>query len=352
MKRTLLKLVPLFLILVLALSLTAGCTDTVETENPTVTPTTQPEPEETTPTEPEPTVTESEPSTVEPEPSETEPESIFPLQITDQLGRTVTIEAEPQRIISLAPSNTEILFAIGLGDRVVGRTDYCNYPAKVEDIPSVGGFSTPNLEQVIALEPDLVLATSMHEEIVLQLEEYEIPVIVLSPETIDDILESIEIVGEATGAEEAATGLLADMGSRIEAISTKTEGLGPEDIVRSCFVVWHDPFMLAGGDTIYEELIRTAGGSNIVSDQEGYPSIDLEQVVLIDPQVIIVGVGMGSGEDLPLQYLMDEPLLEGISARQNDRVYAIDQDIVGRFGPRIVDALEQFAAFMHPELFD
>lgn len=358
MKSTLLKLVPLFLILVLVAGLLTACTDSTEPEATKTQETTLP-----TTTEPaEPIITESEPTqtatmepakTTEPVPVKTtEPPAAFPLTINDQTDRTVTVPEEPKRIISLAPSNTEILFAIGLGDRVVGRTDYCNYPPEVEGIPSVGGFSTPDLEQVIALEPDLVLATSMHDEIVLQLEEHEIPVIVLSPQTIDDILDSIEIVGTATGAEEATAELTTDMGNRIEAVKAKTEDLGPEEIVSSCFVVWHDPLMLAGGDTIYEELIKTAGGSNIVSDQEGYPSIDLEQIVLIDPQVIIVGVGMGSGEDLPLQYLLEESLLEGISARQNDRVYAVDQDIVGRFGPRIVDALEQFAAFMHPELFD
>jgi iron complex transport system substrate-binding protein len=352
MKSKLTRLATVFFIAVFTLGLLAGCVDTSAPEAMTAPETTQPI--TTAPETTQPMTTEPEgPATTATEPVQTtEISSAFPLTITDQKGRTVTIETEPHRVISLAPSNTEILFAIGLGDRVVGRTDYCNYPPEVEAIPSIGGFSTPNLEQVVALEPDLVLATSIHEEIVSQLEALGIPTVILAPEAIDGILGIIEVVGRITGAEEAADELLTNMRNRIEAVSAKIEGLGPEDIVRSCFVVWHDPLMLAGGDTIYEELIRIAGGSNIVSDQSGYPSIDLEQVVLADPQVIIVGVGMGSGEDLPFQYLLEEPLLEGVSARQNDRVYAIDQDIVGRFGPRIVDALEQFAVFMHPELFD
>jgi iron complex transport system substrate-binding protein len=340
MIKKIIKPVAVFLIAILALGLLAGCTEPAEPEETTA--------ETNQPTNPGP----EGPATTGTEPTQTtETQSVFPLTITDQMDRTVTIKAELQRIISLAPSNTEILFALGLGAQIVGRTDYCNYPAEVEAIPSIGGFSTPNLEQVIALEPDLVVATSMHEEIVLQLEEYDVPVIVLYPQAIDGILGSIELVGTATGAGEAADVLIADIRARIEAVSAKIEGLTTEQIVSCCFVVWHDPLMLAGGDTIYEELIRIAGGSNIVSDQSGYPSIDLEQVVLSDPEVIIVGVGMGSGEDLPLQYLLEEPLLEGISARRDDRVYAIDQDVVGRFGPRIVDALEQFAIFMHPELF-
>jgi len=273
-----------------------------------------------------------------------------PVVVTDQKGREVTVAAAT-RIVSLAPSNTEIIYAMGIADRLVGRTDYCNYPPEASEVPSIGGFSTPDLETIVALEPDLVLATSIHEEIVGQLEALGIATVVLNPQTIDDILASIDLVGRAAGAEAEATALASEMSARIEAVAAKTAGMTGDDLVRTCFVVWHDPLMLAGGDTIYEELIRTAGGANIVSDQSGYPSIDLEDVIVTDPQVVIVGYGMGDGEDLALQYLRDEPRLAGIAARQNDRIYGIDQDIVGRFGPRIVDALEQFASFLHPELF-
>jgi iron complex transport system substrate-binding protein len=319
MKSTLKPITFLGLAAVLLAAILTGCTCGATT------------PEETTPATTEPTT----PATPE------------PLVITDQKGREVTVAAAPARIVSLAPSNTEIIYAMGIEDRLVGRTDYCNYPPEVAEVPSIGGFSTPDLETVVALEPNLVLATSMHEEIVGQLEELGIATVVLAPQTIDEILASIELVGLAASAEDEAAALIA----RIEAVAALTEGLTPEEMVRTCFVVWHDPLMLAGGDTLYEELIRVAGGSNIISDQSDYPSIDLEEVIVADPQVIIVGVGMGTGEDLPLQFLLDEPVLAVVSARQNDRVYAIDQDIVGRFGPRIVDALEQFASFLHPELF-
>ncbi len=327
MKRTLKPLVVLGLTAVLLPALLLGCTDGATT--------TPAAPEGTTPTSPEITT----------------PASPWPVTVTDGDGREVTVAAAPERIVSLAPSNTEIVYALGLGDRLVGRTDYCNYPPEASNVPSIGGFSTPNLEAIVALEPDLVLATSIHEETIGQLETLGITVVVLKPQGIDSILGSIELVGIVTGAEAAADTLLDDMRARIEAVSALTEGLAPEQLVRTCFVVWHDPLMLAGGDTLYEELIRIAGGSNIVGDQPDYPSIDIEEVIMADPQVIIVGVGMGDGEDLPLQYLLNEPRLANVAARQNDRVYAIDQDIVGRFGPRIVDALEQFASFLHPELF-
>jgi iron complex transport system substrate-binding protein len=323
MKSTLKPITFLGLAVVLLAAILTGCTCGATT------------PEETTPATPEVT-------------TPTTPASVT---VTDQEGREVTVAAAPARIVSLAPSNTEIIYAMGIEDRLVGRTDYCNYPPEVAEVPSIGGFSTPDLETVVALEPDLVLATSMHEEIVGQLEELGIATVVLAPQTIDEILASIELVGLAAGAEDEAATLVDAMSARIEAVAALTEGLTPEEMVRTCFVVWHDPLMLAGGDTLYEELIRVAGGSNIISDQSDYPSIDLEEVIVADPQVIIVGVGMGTGEDLPLQFLLDEPVLAVVSARQNDRVYAIDQDIVGRFGPRIVDALEQFASFLHPELF-
>jgi iron complex transport system substrate-binding protein len=192
----------------------------------------------------------------------------------------------------------------------------------------------------------------MHEAVVTQLEANDIPVVVLYPQTVNDILDSIDLIGQATGAGAQAAALRQEMEERIEAVTDITGGLTADQIVRSCFVVWHDPLMMAGGDTLYDEIIRLAGGINIVADQSSYPAVSLELVLDANPQVMIVGVGMGSGEDLPLQFLLEEPLLEGTDARQNDRVYSIDQDVVGRAGPRIVDAIEQFAVFIHPELFD
>jgi iron complex transport system substrate-binding protein len=282
-----------------------------------------------------------------------ESKALFPMEIIDQLGRTVTLPTAPQKIISLAPSNTEILYALGLADNIVGVTDYCNYPPEAEEKPSIGGFSTPNIEEVVAKGPDLVLAASIHEtKVVPQLEAKGLTVLSLNPKTIDQVLEAITLVGKVTGKEKEAQTLISDMQKRIKAVTDKTGGLSQAQKPATCFIVWHDPLMIAGSGTFHDELIEKAGGTNIGHALTGYSKdFSLENLVLANPEVIVAGVGMGTGEDKPLQFIQTESRLKDTAARKNNRVYAIDQDIVGRAGPRIVDALEQFAVYIHPELF-
>jgi iron complex transport system substrate-binding protein len=278
-----------------------------------------------------------------------------PASITDQPGKNITFKTPPQRIVSLAPSNTEILFALGLGDRVVGRTDYDNYPPEAKQKPSIGGFSTPNIEEVVAKSPDLVLAASIHaKKVVPQLEAMGLTVLTLNPKTIDEVLEAIMLVGKVTGKEKEAQTLISNMQQRIKAVTDKTGGLSLEQKPSTCFVVWHDPLMIANRGTLQDELIEKAGGRNNVgalSSKSGYADISLETFIAASPTVVIVGVGMGEGEDKPLQFIKTESRLKDTDARKNNRVYAINQDLAGRAGPRIVDALEQFAGYIHPELF-
>jgi len=274
------------------------------------------------------------------------------IEITDQLGRTVKLDRTPLRIISLAPSNTEILFALGLGDKVVGVSDYCNYPPEAQKKPSIGGFSTPNIEEVVALSPDLILATSIHEKRVIpQLEGKGLTVFALDPRTIDEVLESITLIGEVTGKREEASGLVAEMRNRIKAVTNKSDNLSETEKPRVFYAVWHDPLKTAGSDTRHHELIRMAGGINIAQDLTGYAAITLEAIIEANPQVIIASVGMGTGEDLPLQFVKTEERLRNMDARISNRIYDVDVDLVGRPGPRIVAALEKFAEFIHPELF-
>ena len=273
-------------------------------------------------------------------------------EVTDQLGRTVQLDGIPQRIISLAPSNTEILFALGLADRVVAVTDYCDYPSEAKEKPSIGGFSTPNIEELVALSPDLILATSIHEKrIIPQLEGKGMTVFALNPKTLDEVLEAISLVGEITGEEEEASGLVAEMQNRIKAVTAKGDGLPENERPRVFYIVWHDPLMAAGSGTLQDDLIEKAGGINIARDLAGYADISLEAFIAANPQVMIAGGGHGSGEDLTFQFAKTEPRLGNTAARQNNRVYMIDGNLASRPGPRIVEGLEKFAEFIHPELF-
>jgi iron complex transport system substrate-binding protein len=282
---------------------------------------------------------------------QTEATTIFPATFTDQAGRTVTIQSVPKRIVSIAPSNTEILYALGLEDKIVGVTDYCNYPPEVKQKPSVGGFSTPNIEEVVAKNPDLVLAANIHiSKIVPQLETKGLTVVVLNPKTTDEIINSITLVGKVTGKQAEAKTLTENMQKRIKAVMDKTMLLSYRPSV--CFIVWHDPLMIAGAGTYHDELIEKAAGFNIGHNLTGYSKdYSMENLIMANPAVIIVGIGMGDGEDKAFQVIKTEPRLKDILALKYNQVYSIDQDIVGRAGPRIVYALEQFAQFLHPQIF-
>jgi iron complex transport system substrate-binding protein len=273
--------------------------------------------------------------------------------VIDQINRTVTIKSVPQRIVSLAPSNTEILYALGLGERVVAVTDYDSYPPEVKEKPSIGGFSTPNIEEVVAMNPDLVIAVgSIHkDQIIPQLEAKGLTVLALNPETLDQVLAAIKMVGEVCGVANTANEVVTGMQERIQVITDKTDRLTPEQRPRALYLVWHDPVMAAGSGTLYDEFIMKGGGTNIASDLDGYADISLEAVISADPQIIIASVGMGTGEDLTYQFVLDEARLQVTSARQNNNVFSIDVNLVSHPGPRSVDALEMFAKFIHPELF-
>jgi iron complex transport system substrate-binding protein len=273
--------------------------------------------------------------------------------IVDGLGRQVTISAIPQRIVSLAPSNTEILFALGLGDKVVGDTEYCNYPEAAKIKPKVGGFSTVDIEKVVSLRPDLVLATQIHDKTAIPaLENLGITVVALTPDSLNDVLDSVKLVGKITGQDKEASELVKDLSTRIKEITDKTQKLSPDQRPRVFYVTWHDPLMTAGTGTLSNNVISQAGGQNIASDITGDKAIDLETVINRDPEVIIVSVGMGTGEDLPWQYIKSESRLKNTQAMLTGRVYKIDGDLIHRPGPRIVEALEQMAQFIHPELFE
>ncbi len=278
--------------------------------------------------------------------------SNVPLSVTDQLGRLVVIQKTPQRIVSLAPSNTEILYALGLADRVVGITDYCNYPPEVKEKASIGGFSTPNIEQIVSLAPDLILADSLHEsQVIPQLEAKGLTVFTLNPQSLDEVMQAITMVGDITRMDQAAVQLVSQMQHQITSITDKVSNLTETQKPRVFFVVWHDPLMTAGSGTLHDELIRLVGGINIAGNLNGYPDISLETVIAANPEVIIAGVGMGAGADATYQFAITENRLADISARQNNHIYAINSDLVDRTGPRIIIGLQKFAEFIHPELF-
>jgi len=296
------------------------------------------------------------PPTEEKPPEEVKPEReelpSFPLTIVDDLGRDIKIGKLPQRIISLFPGNTEILFALGLEDKIVGVTQYCNYPEAAKKKLRVGGYSTPDIEMVVSLQPDLVLAESIHEKTVLPaLEGVGLTVIVMSASSLDTVLKDIRLVGRIMGKDRVAARLVSNLSNRIEAVTRKTESLTSEERPRVLYVCWHDPIWTTGSETFIDDLIQKAGGVNIFADEfKKYRVVSMEAVVARNPQVIIVS-GMGTTKDLVYSSIKAHPRLTAVDAVVNGRVYQIDGDLIERPGPRIVDGLEQVAKFIHPEIF-
>lgn len=274
----------------------------------------------------------------------------FPLTITDDLNREVTITKQPERIISLAPANTEILFALGLGEKVVGITNVCNYPSQTKEKEKIGDYDNPNLERIIELRPDLILASHGNPtELINQLEKLDYTVVGLKPNNIDHIISSIAMVGKITGNDKEAAKLTKEMEGRIEAVLAETSSLVENNRPRVLYVVWYKPLWTAGSGTFIDELIQKAGGINIAGDIAGWPQMNLETVIEKNPQVIIIGYS----EDQPelIQAVRNESTLDQTDAFKNNQIHTIDTDIVSRTGPRIVDALEEMAKIIHPEMF-
>jgi len=276
----------------------------------------------------------------------------FPLTITDSLGRDVVISKQPETIISLAPSNTEILFALGLGDRVIAVSEYCNYPPEAQDRTKIGGFSTVNIEKAVDLKPDLVLATcGVQEAIVEELERLGLTVIALDAKNIEDVIKNIRLVGKATGQLEIAEELARRLEQRIKAVTDKTRDLPDNQKPKVFYEIWNDPLMTVGPGTFIHHLIHLAGGVNIALDSKTeYPVYNLELLIERNPEVIIISLGHGSSTT-SVEEVKSREGWQIIDAVKNNRVYNINADIIARTGPRIADALEEIAGYIHPELF-
>jgi len=276
------------------------------------------------------------------------------ITITDDQGITVTIQGYPQRIVSLAPSNTEILFALGLGERVVGVADLSDYPPLAAAVPQVGGYSTISVEKVIALEPDLIVAVDGNtEEVLNRLRTMGQTVIVLNPETMDEVIDNINLIGEITGVRERAALLNEELKLRISIVTERTGAITERPTV--AHVVWHEPVWVSGDRTFQNEVMKAAGGENVFDHLDEWEIVGLEEFIVTNPDYIFVSSGTGMGtasQNIIYNYFMTEPRFQNLNAVKNNHVILVDADIISRAGPRIVDALEEVAAAMHPELFD
>lgn len=274
------------------------------------------------------------------------------LTFTDGLGRNVTLNGPAQRVVSLAPSNTEILFAIGAGKQVVGRDQLSDFPEEAKAVTDIGStFDALNTELIVAQKPDLVLAAEINTpEQVKQLEDLGLTVYYLNnPTTLEGMYDNLMLAAQMTGHTDEAAKLVESLKTRVDAVDKKIAPLS------SKFGVFYEmdatdpakPFT-AGKGTFITQLIDRAGGYNIASDLDGYPQMSLEQVVAADPAFIILG---DARYGITPESIAQRPGWENLSAVKNGNVVPFNDDLVSRPGPRLVDALEELAKLLRPELF-
>ena len=273
--------------------------------------------------------------------------------IEDGLGRELTLDEPAQRVVSLAPSNTEILFAVGAGDQVIGRDEFSDYPDQANTLPSVGGgFGDYNLEAIVDLEPDLVLAAEINTpEQVRALEDLGLTVFFLSnPTSLEEMYRNLLAVATLTGHESETEKLVDELRERVTQVEKGIESA--EDQPTAFYELdATDPSApwTAGSGTFINTLITMAGGANIASDMEGqYLQISVEELLVRDPQVILLGDAVYGVTE---ESLSERPGWNNISAMVNGRIYTFDDNLVSRPGPRLVDGLEQLARLLHPDLF-
>lgn len=282
-------------------------------------------------------------------------QAAFPLTLTDATGKEITFEEEPERIVTLVPSNTEIVFALGQGDKVVGVSDHDNYPEEVMDIDKIGGMEF-NVEIIISLEPDVVLAhesgVDAAQEAFQQLDDAGIEVFVVADATdIDTTYETIENIGQVTGATEEAEQVVTEMKEGFAELEEITSAVAEEDRQSVFFEISPTPdIFTAGQNTFLHELLQIIHAENASGDQDGWVAMDPEAIVELNPDVIITTYG--SYVEDPIGEVTSRNGFDAVSAVANERIYDIDSDMVSRPGPRLVEGARGVAEVVYPELFD
>jgi iron complex transport system substrate-binding protein len=268
---------------------------------------------------------------------------------TDETGRRVAVPAQIRRVISLAPNLTETVYALGLQDHLVGDTIYCDYPPEARSKPHVGATLNPSLEVILALKPDLVLATTTinREDTVAALERLGIAVYVTDPHTMEQLLAGIRHLAGAMGAEAKGETLATDLQAHLDALHDKLANSPPVPVF---FVVWEDPLISIGQNTFLADALRWAGGESVVKTGQNWPKIGLEEVVRLQPEYLVFPGDETNSETKILADLRDNPGFRNLYSVKKGNVAVISESI-DRPAPRLVGAIEQLAKKLHPDVF-
>jgi iron complex transport system substrate-binding protein len=270
-------------------------------------------------------------------------------EVTDEVGRTVRIPQPVRRVVSLAPSLTETIYALGLQNLLVGDTDYCDYPPDAMKKQKVGGAINPNMEEIVALQPDLVLVTkSLNRlETVNALEQLGIATYATDPHTVEDIIASSKRLGEILGAPEAGEKLAAELNQRLVKLKERLAGFPTKRVL---FVVWTEPLISAGENTFIADALRYAGAESIIETKRDWPQISLEEVVHLQPKYLVFAADHSETATEDVDQLALRPGWDELEAVKQKK-FAVMSEAVNRPAPRIVSAIEELARQLHPEAF-
>ena len=269
--------------------------------------------------------------------------------LADEIGRSVKIPNPVKRIISLAPSVTEILFALGLNEQIAGVTNFCDYPEAALSKPRIGGFVNPSIEKIVSLRPDLIIGTieGNRRETVQRLNDLGLSVYLVNPKSFDGVIKTIKNIGEIVGGQDESRRIIRDMETEKENIIMHTASLPKPKIF---FQIDYAPIITVGKGTLANDLIHLAGGRSISEDElSNYPHYSIETILLKAPEIIIMS-SMESKRDY-LNLLRMWQHWKSIPAVRMNAIYVIDSNLVDRPTPRIMEGLETLARMIHPEVF-
>lgn len=268
-------------------------------------------------------------------------------EVIDGYGRKVTIPAQVNRVVSLAPNLTETVYALGLGDKLVGDTNDCDKPSAAKHKPHVGDYVDPNLEAIVALRPDLVLATSANRvDTVDALTRLGIPVYATNPGSVIGMMDSVQRLADVMGAHQQGVDLVAQLRARLDAIH---ERLADQPVQHVLFVIWDEPLMTIGRHTFIADALRWAGAESAVSSDQSWPQISMEEVLRLQPDYIVFAAH-NEGRARDLEELRARPVWRDLRAVEMGHVVDVSEEAL-RPSPGLVDAIEQMAREMHPNAF-
>lgn len=267
----------------------------------------------------------------------------------DQLGREIRVPDDPKRIIALAPSITEIIFALGQQDRLKGTTQFSNYPAEAAKLPKVGSYVRLDLERIVALNPDLCIAIKdgNPKGIIDRLQSLNIPVFAVNPRNLESMMQTIQKIGSILNASQKANTLVKDMRSRIQQVDALVSRIDRRP--RVFIQIGISPIISAGRNTFIHELVVRAGGINVAAGNRAYPHFSREQVLALAPDVLIITSMARSGAFEKAK--ADWNRLSHMPAVREKRIYTVNSDVFDRPSPRLLDALEILTRLLHPKLF-